>query len=114
MKKGARKTTPGVVQATSHLRPETQQWVVSVEARYELEDHHRMLLLFAGESWDLSAKAREVIDKLGMTFKDRFGAPHTRPEVAIERDSKITYARMLRELALDVEPPDSRPPGLGR
>ena len=114
MKKGGRKTTSAVVQATSHLRPETQQWVASVEARYELEDHHRMLLLFAAESWDLSTKAREVIDKLGMVFKDRFGAPHTRPEVGIERDSKITYARMLRELALDGEPPDSRPPGLGR
>jgi hypothetical protein len=58
--------------------------------------------------------AREVLDKDGLTYTDRFGAPRARPEVAIERDSRIAFARLVRELALDVEaPPEpSRPPAL--
>jgi phage terminase small subunit len=114
MKKSARRTTPGVVHTPSHLLAETQQWVASVESKFELEDHHRRLLLLAAEAWDSGLQAREAIAKHGQTFKDRFGAPHARPEVAIERDSKIVFSRLLRELALDVAPPDSRPPGLGR
>ena len=48
-----------------------------------------------------------------MTYEDRFGAPRARPEVAIERDSRLAIARLVRELGLDVATPaNSRPPAL--
>ena len=35
--------------------------------------------------WDRAEQAREVLDRQGVTYNDRFGQPRTRPEVAIER-----------------------------
>jgi phage terminase small subunit len=76
---------------------------------YELEPHHVRLLTLAAEAWDRAAAAREVVDRDGMTFADRFGQPKPRPEIAIERDSRIGFARLLRELGLDVEKPPEAP-----
>ena len=94
-----------------HLRPATKKWFAAVLEDFDLEPHHVRLLTLAGEAWDRCQSAREYIDANGLTFEDRFGQPKARPEVAIERDSRIGFARLLRELALDVEPPaEARPP----
>ena len=42
---------------------------------------------------------------------DRFGQLKPHPATGIERDSTVLFARCLRELALDVEPPAERRPG---
>ncbi|WP_340672509.1 P27 family phage terminase small subunit [Bradyrhizobium ottawaense] len=97
----------------SHLRAETAVWFSSVQEEFELDSHHERLLTKACEAWDRSEEAREAIAEYGMTFEDRFGAPRARPEVAIERDSRLAFARLVRELGLDVAPPvESRPPTL--
>src|SRR3954447_1015673 len=49
-----------------------------------------------------------------MTYLDRFKQPRGRPEIAIERDSRLRFARLLRELALDVSDPDDFRSPLGR
>ena len=85
----------------SHLKPVTAKWWRSVTTDFDLEPHHLRLLTLAAEAWDRGQQAREVIDREGMTYTDRFGCPKPRPEVAIERDSRIGFARLLRELALD-------------
>jgi hypothetical protein len=82
---------------------------------YELEEHHVRLLTAAAESWDRLQAAREKMAQagIGMTYTDRWGQPKARPEIGIERDSRLAFARLLRELALDVSgPDDSRPPGI--
>ncbi len=100
-------------QAPDHLRPATKRWWVSVVEGWELQDHHLRLLTLAAEAWDRGELAREAIATNGMTYIDRFDAPKARPEVAIERDSRIAFARLVRELALDAGTPDSpRPPPL--
>ena len=48
-------------------------------------------------------KARAAIAQDGATYIDRFGAPRTRPEIAIERDSRQAFARLLAQL--DLRPP---------
>lgn len=96
----------------SHLRPETRKWVVGVRSGYELEPHHDRLLVAAGECWDRLQQAREALAEHGLTFTAADGTPRSRPEVAIERDSRIGFARLIRELDLDVDAPPaaSRPP----
>ena len=44
-----------------------------------------------------------------MVYYDRFNAPKARPEVAIERDSRIAFARLVRELDLDLDDPTEAP-----
>jgi hypothetical protein len=88
-----------------HLRLTTKRWFKSVVSDYELAPHHLKLLTLAAESWDRCLTAREAIDANGITYVDRFGCPRARPEVAIERDTKIAFARLMRELDLDVDPP---------
>ena len=97
-----------------HLKPETARWWANVLSEFELEPHHVRLLSLAAEAWDRGQQARAVIEKMGLTFMDRFDQPSARPELAVERDSRLAFARLLRELALDVEPPRAagRPPGL--
>jgi len=46
-------------------------------------------------------RAREVLDKDGQTFTDRFDQPKERPEVGILQNARIAFAGLLRELALD-------------
>jgi|SRR5712692_12122009 len=100
--------------APKHLKWATQRWWLHVVNTWELEEHHRRLATLAGEAWDRGRQAREVLAEEGLTYEDRYGAPHPRPEVAIEKDSSIRYARLIRELDLDVEPPReaARPPSL--
>lgn len=97
-----------------HLRSATKRWWREVLSEYDLEASEIRLLTLAGEAWDRGQQAREIVDRDGMTFTDRFGQPKARPEIGIERDSRISFARLLRELALDIGEPDSRPPALVR
>jgi P27 family predicted phage terminase small subunit len=101
------------IKPPKHLRATTKKWFESVANTFVLEPHHVKLLTLAGESWDRCQQAREALAEHGMTFTDRLGTPRSRPEVAVERDSRIAFARLVRELGLDAETPDAkRPPQL--
>src|SRR5262245_52738853 len=109
MKQAASCATPG------HLRPETRQWFDDVVVEYVLEPHHVRILTLAGEAWDRGVQAREQLAKEGLTLTDRLGSIRPHSCAAIERDSRIAFARLLRELALDVDGPAeerSRPPAI--
>lgn len=96
-----------------HLRKPTAAWWQLVSDDFELEPHHVRLLTLACEAWDRATQAREALAEHGLTFEDRFGTPRARPEVGIERDSRIGFVRTLRELGLDIaEPDESRPPAI--
>ena len=106
------KRTADKARAPSHLRPETRRWFEHVTDEFALEQHHVRLLTLAGEAWDRCVQAREALDKLGLTVEDRFGFPRPRLEIAVERDSRLAFARLVRELDRDTEatPESRRPP----
>ena len=107
----AKRTPP---EPPKHLERATKAWFRSVVKDWQLEQHHIRLLTLGCEAWDQCQQAREVLAAEGLTFSDRFGQPRARPEVAIERDSRLAFARLVRELCLDdVDPPESRPPRAG-
>ena len=84
-----------------HLKPATAACWLHVADEYELQSHHLRLLGLAASAWDRAEEARAALEQHGLTYVDRFGAPRTRPEVAIERDSRIGFARLIRDLHLD-------------
>lgn len=98
--------------APSHLAEPTKRWWRAVVAYYALEPHHIRLLTLAGDAWDRANQARALLAAEGITYTDdRSGTPRAHPAIAIERDSSIRIARLIRELDLDGEPgPDPRPP----
>lgn len=95
-----------------HLRKATKAWWKSVVTEWELDEHHVRLLTLACEAWDRAEEARETLARVGTFYRDRFHQPKPHPAVAIERDGRIAFARLLRELDLDhVTPPEApRPP----
>jgi phage terminase small subunit len=94
-----------------HLRDATRAWWESVASQFDLEPHHVMLLTAAAEAWDRLQDAREAIVRDGAFVKDRFKQLKAHPAVAVERDARIGFARLLRELNLDSEPSaEPRPP----
>src|SRR4030042_578428 len=95
-----------------HLKSSTKKWFREIIETYELESHHVKLLTLAAEAWDRCQDARKAITKHGSVFIDKFGQPKARPEIAIERDARIAFARLLRELNLSETPDENRPPGL--
>ena len=102
------------VSAPGHLQPATQAWYRGVVERWDLEEHHRMLLQAAGESWDRLQQARALLDHDGLTVETQQGVKG-HPAIAVERDSRLAFARLIRELDLDLDPPaaaDVRPPKL--
>lgn len=100
--------------APGYLRPATRRWWAMVCSEWTLEEHHVRLLTLAASAWDRAEQAREVIDRDGLVVQTRYSGPKRHPCIAIESESRIAFARLLRELDLDVDPPSeaSRPPTL--
>jgi P27 family predicted phage terminase small subunit len=88
-----------------HLSVTTRRWFARIASEYELGDHQVYLLTLAAEAWDACQAARAAIAKHGQVYTDRFSAPRTRPEVAIQRDSRAGFISAVRALGLDIQPP---------
>jgi P27 family predicted phage terminase small subunit len=102
-------------QPPAHLSPSARQWWELVVRDYVLQEHHLRLLQLALEAWDRCQVAREQLDREGLTVPGAEGSLRPHPCIAIERDSRLAVARLVRELDLDAEPPvsdRSAPPAL--
>ena len=98
----------------AHLSAKSKAWFREVVETWELDSHHVKLLTGCCESLDRATEAREAIAREGLFTKNRFGEIRKHPGIGVERDSMIVFARLLRELDLDITPPAEvrRPPGL--
>jgi P27 family predicted phage terminase small subunit len=98
-----------------HLSASAASWWRSTVEMYVLQEHHLRLLQLCLEAWDRSQMARKLLDEQGLTMPTADGGCRPHPAVAVERDSRLACARLLRELDLDSEPPPSArngPPSL--
>jgi hypothetical protein len=86
-----------------HLSDAIKAWWRQVVTEYDLEAHELLVLQAAAEAWDRCEEARLAIAEHGLTYEGPHG-PRPRPEVAIERDARIAFARLVRELNLELPP----------
>src|SRR5258705_5915768 len=93
------------VRAPKHLQPETRGWWREVVGGWELETHHRMVLTMAGTAWDRAEQARELVEQHGLATQTAAGGWKCSPFAKVEAEAMITFARLLRELDLDIAPP---------
>src|SRR5215471_10897198 len=100
------------VKAPAHLREESRIWWTDANADYELDAHHLLLLTAACEALDRATEARETLKAEGSYFVNRHGEHKAHPAIAVERDNRALFARLLRELQLDDPTDDTRPPAL--
>lgn len=96
------KTNP---KAPNHLSIPMRRWWTAVMREFDLDPQDVKLVTLAAEAHDRCTDARETIANAGTPYyTNRFGEPRAHPAVAIERDSRTSFARLLRELGLDAEP----------
>jgi phage terminase small subunit len=88
-------------------------WWDAVTRKFELDDHHRHLLQVACETWDRLTQARLAVAEHGLTYQDRHGNVRIRPEVKIENECRISFARLIRDLGLDHPKIEKEPGGIG-
>jgi phage terminase small subunit len=100
--------------APAHLAPATRKWFLAVLRDYQLEEHHIRLLTLAGEAFDRAGQARALIERDGLVVPTNDGGMKAHPAVTIERDNRLAFARLVRELDLDTGAPSDapRPPSL--
>ena len=97
----------------AHLSADSQAFCARLRRKYQLSEHHVRLVAMAGEANDRRVEARALLERDGLVQQNRHGELRPHPAVAIERDSAIRFARLLRELALEDEIPSAaRPPRL--
>jgi P27 family predicted phage terminase small subunit len=103
--------SPEKPSAPTYLQPATRDWWASVVARWDLEPHHVRLLTLAAEAWDRGQQAREHVLRDGLTTATKDGGLRAHPALRVESDCRLAFARLVRELDLDLEAPPaaSRP-----
>lgn len=104
------KTIEIIAEPPEHLSETMKTWWRSVLEEFDLELSQIRTLQLASEAYDRAQWARESTEASGLVYVDRFGQPKPRPECGIARDNSALFARLVRELNLDIEAPETRLP----
>lgn len=91
-----------------HLSTEARALWRTLYREHEFEAHEEKTLRLALEALDRASTARRAVRRLGLVYLDRFGQPHARPEVAIERDPRLAYVKLMDALGLEPEEPPAQ------
>jgi P27 family predicted phage terminase small subunit len=87
-------------------------WKRIVEA-YELEEHHLALLQQACKCLDDLDEAGKALQEQGRYFLDKYEQWKEHPAAGDARQLRGLFQRLVRELGLDLNDTESRPPRYG-
>ena len=92
-----------------YLTKKSRKWTKDIDSLVVLEPHQEKMVIQAAVCLDRIEEARELIAAEGLTTKTRDGGRKAHPAVGIERDSKILFTRLCREIGLDIESVETYP-----
>jgi P27 family predicted phage terminase small subunit len=98
--------------APSHLGQEGKKFWRELHKTFDLVDPHdlkRATMLC--ECVDTRAQAREMLQKDGHYFRDRWGQIKPHPAHAVMRDQGNLFCRIVSQLGLDLDETPKAPPG---
>lgn len=100
------------VKAPKELRtPAGRNFWKKVLKEYELTETHDLeRLSMAAKCLDDISEAEERVRKDGMFVKNRYGSTIEHPGMKTIKDCRLLFVKIIRELALDISAPESRPP----
>jgi phage terminase small subunit len=84
----------------AHLSKKMKEFWRGVFELKNLQPFQTLILKEACEAFDRAEQSRRILKREGLTYEDRFKQPRSRPEVAIERDSKALFAKLLGQIHL--------------
>lgn len=96
------------VKVPAHLSAASRALYRGIVADYVLEPLHVRLLTEALGSLDRAEQARTQLDRDGLTATTRLGELKSHPLLLVERDARNTFARLMKQLGLDLEAPTER------
>lgn len=98
-------TRPKPPDPPDHLQDVARRFWCDVQTTYAISDPAGLRLLrLACEALQTAESARQVLEREGLTYLDRFGAPRPRPEARLQTAAMTTFRALVRELRLD--PPE--------
>lgn len=87
------------------ISAEGKKWWTRIVEEYAVDDAAGLLLLEeAMRAFDDTRKAQAILEREGMTLKDRFGQQRQHPASLTLRDSRNLMLRSLKALNLDIAP----------
>ncbi len=111
MVRRSKASTPG---PPRHLGTHGKRFWKRVVENFELLDQDFDRLEGACVALDRAHAARQLLDREGLVVLDRFQQPKEHPAVRIEAAAWGTFRLLVRELAIDDEPPADTRPRAGR
>lgn len=85
-----------------HLSTESKRHWRRLAAEYELTPDAHLLLKCAFENYDRAQEARELVNRDGLVIE---GKRH--PGIDIEKQAYGLFQRFMRQLGLDIDPPQN-------
>jgi hypothetical protein len=108
------KTKSNIDRAPAGLGLRGRNFWKKIVSEYELETHHKELLFQAARCLDDILDAEKAIEKHGSRyFKDRYNQHRELPACSDIKQLRGLFQRLVREIGLDVNVSESRPPRFG-
>ena len=99
-------------EAPGHLSEDSRRTWKELIENFDISDPEGLdILRFGLEARDRATRAREEIDKQGMTVVDKWGQVKPHPLLTAERDARASYLAALKQLGLEKDPAKMRGPG---